>query len=62
MFLFQLLKNMPFNKRSDKEEQIGKTTVPKKAGALEELPSGNMDKMQVYKSGATKLKLGEALP
>ncbi|QCD83832.1 DNA-directed RNA polymerase III subunit RPC4 [Vigna unguiculata] len=53
---------MPFNKRSDKEEQIGKTTVPKKAGALEELPSGNMDKMQVYKSGATKLKLGEALP
>lgn len=59
MFLFQLPKNMPFNVGKEKE-QIG-TTGSGKARALEELPSGYMGKMQVYKSGAIKLKLGEAL-
>jgi len=60
MFLFQFPKNMPFNEGKEKE-QIGTTTVSGKARALEELPSGYMGKMQVYKSGAIKLKLGEAL-
>ncbi|XP_017433879.1 DNA-directed RNA polymerase III subunit rpc4 isoform X2 [Vigna angularis] len=59
MFLFQLPKNMPFNEGKEKE-QI-RTTGSGKARALEELPSGYMGKMQVYKSGAIKLKLGEAL-
>ncbi|XP_014518856.1 uncharacterized protein LOC106776051 isoform X2 [Vigna radiata var. radiata] len=59
MFLFQLPKNMPFNVGKEKE-QIG-TTGSGKARALEELPSGYMGKMQLYKSGAIKLKLGEAL-
>ncbi|XP_047176189.1 uncharacterized protein LOC124843477 isoform X2 [Vigna umbellata] len=59
MFLFQLPRNMPFNEGKEKE-QI-RTTGSGKARALEELPSGYMGKMQVYKSGAIKLKLGEAL-
>ncbi|XP_068484923.1 uncharacterized protein [Phaseolus vulgaris] len=55
-------KNFPFNVGSNKEKgQIGATTVSGKAGALEELPSGYMGKMQIYKSGAIKLKLGETL-
>ncbi|ESW03348.1 hypothetical protein PHAVU_011G006800 [Phaseolus vulgaris] len=62
MFLFQFPKNFPFNVGSNKEKgQIGATTVSGKAGALEELPSGYMGKMQIYKSGAIKLKLGETL-
>jgi len=53
---------MPFNVGSNKEkEQIGTTTVSGKPGASEELPSGYMGKMQVYKSGAIKFKLGETL-
>ncbi|KAK7341117.1 hypothetical protein VNO80_24041 [Phaseolus coccineus] len=62
MFLFQLPKNLPSIVGSNKEKgQIGTTAVSGKAGALEELPSGYMGKMQVYKSGAIKLKLGETL-
>ncbi|CAJ1934297.1 unnamed protein product [Sphenostylis stenocarpa] len=62
MFLFQLPKYMPFNEKSNKgKEEIGASTVSGKAGALEELPRGYMGKMQVYKSGAVKLKLGETV-
>jgi DNA-directed RNA polymerase III subunit RPC4 len=46
------------------KEKIGTSKLSakaKKASNLLELPSGYMGKMQVYKSGAVKLKIGETL-
>jgi DNA-directed RNA polymerase III subunit RPC4 len=43
------------------KEKIGTSKVSKKGTNLLELPSGCIGKMQVYKSGAVKLKIGETL-
>ncbi|KAL2329357.1 hypothetical protein Fmac_022784 [Flemingia macrophylla] len=67
MFFFQFPATLPLNKQTNKgKEQIGTSTVTgeptkPKGIALEELPTGYMGKMVVYKSGAIKLKLGETL-
>ncbi|XP_027356125.1 uncharacterized protein LOC113865631 isoform X3 [Abrus precatorius] len=68
MVLFQL-PILPLAKQSVNnkgKEKVGTLTVSgeatkSKASALEELPTGYMGKMQVYKSGAIKLKLGETI-
>ncbi|TKY68005.1 DNA-directed RNA polymerase III subunit RPC4 [Spatholobus suberectus] len=64
MLFFKFPTTLPLDKQSNKgKEQIGTSTVlgKPKGIALEELSRGYMGKMLVYKSGAIKLKLGEAL-
>ncbi|RDY00295.1 rpc53, partial [Mucuna pruriens] len=67
MLFFKFPPTLPLEKQSNKgKEQIGTSTVlgeptKSKGSALEELSGGYMGKMLVYKSGAIKLKLGEAL-
>lgn len=70
MLFFQLPASLPLLKRSasrkGKEKVESHTSlesggVSKKGCSLEELPGGYMGKMLVYKSGAIKLKLGDAL-
>ncbi|KAK7401167.1 hypothetical protein VNO78_12487 [Psophocarpus tetragonolobus] len=67
MLFFQFPTTLPLNKQSNKgKEQISTSIVSGEStklrgNALEELSSGHMGKMLVYKSGAIKLKLGETL-
>ncbi|XP_062164403.1 DNA-directed RNA polymerase III subunit rpc4-like [Alnus glutinosa] len=70
MFFFKLPASLPFLKRSTSrkgKEKVETHTssdgggVSNKGCRLEELPDGYMGKMLVYKSGAIKLKLGDAL-
>jgi len=70
MFFFKLPASLPFLKRSTSrkgKEKVETHTsldgggVSNKGCGLEELPDGYMGKMLVYKSGAIKLKLGDAL-
>ena len=66
MIFFKLPTVLPCVKpvNSKGKEKIGTSKVSakaKKASNLLELPSGYMGKMQVYKSGAVKLKIGETL-
>lgn len=70
MFFFKLPASLPLLKRSTSrkgKEKVETHTssdgggVSNKGCGLEELPDGYMGKMLVYKSGAIKLKLGDAL-
>ncbi|KAJ6388905.1 hypothetical protein OIU77_027286 [Salix suchowensis] len=75
LFFFQVPEKLPFLKRSasakGKENAKGKekAEMPKpsesksasRKTSFEELPRGYMGKMLVYRSGAIKLKLGDAL-
>ena len=70
MLFVQLPPTLPLFKRSTSakgKEKVGSSTpsekvgAAKKGGGLEELSEGYMGKMLVYKSGAVKFKLGDAL-
>ncbi|KAJ4956588.1 hypothetical protein NE237_013371 [Protea cynaroides] len=70
MMLFQLPASFPLVKRSASAKGMETAATSKsfksvdpaeKGCSLEELPPGFMGKMLVYKSGATKLKLGDIL-
>lgn len=70
MFFFKLPASLPHLKRSASrkgKEKVGTQSssdgggVSKKGCSLEELPGGYMGKLLVYKSGAIKLKMGDAL-
>ena len=64
MFFLQLPATMPLKKQhatTKAEEKASSSKPPEDAYRLEELPSGFMGKMLVYKSGAIKLKLGDML-
>nr|XP_011470059.1 PREDICTED: DNA-directed RNA polymerase III subunit rpc4 isoform X1 [Fragaria vesca subsp. vesca] len=70
LLFVQLPPTLPLVKRSTSakgKEKVGSSTpsekvgAAKKSGGLEELSEGYMGKMLVYKSGAVKFKLGDAL-
>ncbi|KAL5073564.1 hypothetical protein RYX36_012548 [Vicia faba] len=49
----------PVSRKGKEKMDTSKAAKPKKGSNLSQLPSGFMGKMQVYKSGAVKLKIGE---
>lgn len=71
MFFFQLPPSLPLVKRSasikgkevvdDSKPLPRRRDTPEKGCCLKDLPAGFMGKLQVYKSGAVKMKLGDIL-
>lgn len=67
MFFFQLPAALPLGRRPEATTTKGKETGGKMLGisgnrcSLDDLPAGFMGKMLVYKSGAIKMKLGDAI-
>uniref|UniRef100_A0A1D1XF31 DNA-directed RNA polymerase III subunit RPC4 n=1 Tax=Anthurium amnicola TaxID=1678845 RepID=A0A1D1XF31_9ARAE len=66
MLFFQLPVSLPLGRRPDvtaKGKEVGgkRAGVSEKGCSLDDLPAGFMGKMLVYKNGAVKMKLGDAV-